>query len=226
VRSRAGNEGGQGNVLEPFEGVLNRYGLAGRPQPPDPGLPPFQGGMIGFFGYDLAPRLERLPRKAQPDSRIPDIRFALYDTAVTLDHETGSVELWAHDLLREGERATGKRFRAWLRALEQASARMPARSRLGPVESNFRRDDYLAAVQRALDYIAAGDVFQVNLSQRFIARGEPVPLDLFLRLRLLIPVPAGVLPGLGFCGDDRVQGVWLEQLLAVSLVDGRDPVLA
>ncbi|HEV3120451.1 MAG TPA: aminodeoxychorismate synthase component I, partial [Isosphaeraceae bacterium] len=189
VRSSMGNERGEGNFLERLDGLLHQFGLAGRSEPLEPAAPPFQGGMIGFFGYDLAPSLECLPRKAERDSRLPDIRFALYDTAITYDHETGSVELWAHDLLHEGERATGKRFRKWLRALKQAAPATPARSRLGPVESNFSRDHYLAAVQRALDYIAAGDVFQVNLSQRFCARGKPVPLDLFLRLQARSPAP-------------------------------------
>ena len=62
-------------------------------------------------------------------------------------------------------------------------------SRVGPLESNFRRVDYLDAVNRALEYIAAGDVFQVNLSQRFAARGEVVPLDLYLRLKERSPAP-------------------------------------
>ena len=63
-------------------------GGSGWPMPaerPDPAVPPFQGGMIGFFGYDLAPLIERLPRRATRDSRLPDIRLALYDTAVIVD---------------------------------------------------------------------------------------------------------------------------------------------
>ena len=48
--------------------------------------------MIGFFGYDLAPRLERLPRRHSRDSRLPDIRMALYDTAVIVDNQSGSAE--------------------------------------------------------------------------------------------------------------------------------------
>ena len=56
-----------------------------------PRLAPFQGGLIGFIGYDLAPRLERLPRRSPRDSRMPDIRMALYDTAFIRDNRKGRV---------------------------------------------------------------------------------------------------------------------------------------
>ena len=145
--------------------------------------------MIGCFGYDLAPRLERLPRKAPRDSRLPDIRFALYDTAAIVDHAACTVELWAHDLLGEGPGATEARGRAWREALTRTAPEPPKSSAFPALESNVRRADYLAAVRRALDYIAAGDVFQVNLSQRFATRGRPEPLDLYLRLKARSPSP-------------------------------------
>ena len=72
--------------------------------------------MIGFLGYDLAPLLERLPRGCRRDSRLPDLRFALYDTAVTVDHRTGEVVLHAWDLTGEGREATERRCRFWRRA--------------------------------------------------------------------------------------------------------------
>jgi para-aminobenzoate synthetase component 1 len=145
--------------------------------------------MIGYLGYDLAPRLERLPRRATRDSRLPDIRMALYDTAITVDHETDAVVLKAHDLLGEGPRACQQRLRVWLRALRRAGPPRPTRSRLNSPVSNASAEVYRAGVQRALEYIAAGDVFQVNLSQRFEARGNPVPLDLYLRLKAISPAP-------------------------------------
>jgi para-aminobenzoate synthetase component 1 len=145
--------------------------------------------MIGFFGYDLAPRLERLPRKAAGDSRLPDIRMALYDTAVTVDHQTGAVELRAHDLLGEGALACKRRLRSWWRRLRSMAPDPIRSSQLGPLASNFTRLAYLESVTRALEYIAAGDIFQVNLSQRFTANGRPVPLNLYLRLKTVSPAP-------------------------------------
>ena len=75
-------ETGEGDVLAALAALLRRFRLAEPAETLDPAVPPFQGGMIGFFGYDMAPRLERLPRRAPRDSRMPDIRLALYDTAV------------------------------------------------------------------------------------------------------------------------------------------------
>ena len=78
---------------------------------------------------------------------------------------------------------------------------MPIRaSKLGPATSSFDRATYLATVGRVLDYIAAGDIFQVNLSQRFTAWGHPDPLDLYLRLKVREPGAVRRVPGLGRSG--------------------------
>ena len=109
--------------------------------------------------------------------------MALYDTAVAIDHQSGKVDLHAWDLTDEGREATERRCRFWRRALRTAieSPRPVRHARtLGRLSSNFTDEAYLEAVRRALEYIAAGDVFQVNLSQRFSAHGHdraprPVP---------------------------------------------------
>jgi para-aminobenzoate synthetase component I len=189
VTSPSGSHSGVGDPLESLGHVLRRFGLADPSDAPDPGLPPFQGGLIGFFGYDLAPRLENLPRRAPRDSQLPDIRFALYDTAVTVDRETGAVELWAHDLLGEGAEATARRAESWRKALARPHRDAPASGPLSPIAGNFTRETYLDAVRRSLEYIAAGDIFQVNLSQRFQAMGPIDPLDLYLRLKDRSPAP-------------------------------------
>ncbi|MDR3618880.1 MAG: aminodeoxychorismate synthase component I [Paludisphaera borealis] len=177
--------------LAALASLAHRFRLAETDQTPDVDACPFQGGLIGFLGYDLAPSLERLPRKADRDSKLPDVRMALYDTAVVVDHEKDAVVLYAWDLTGEGREATERRARFWRRALRRAdeSPRPLGASSLGPLTSNFDRDDYLKAVGRALDYIAAGDVFQINLSQRFAATGRVEPLDLFLRLQQESPAP-------------------------------------
>jgi para-aminobenzoate synthetase component I len=181
-------EAGTGDILDALARLLRRHGLAVPSERPDPDEAPFQGGMIGFFGYDLAPLLERLPRRSPRDSRLPDVRLGLYDTAVTVDHASGAVELRAHDLLGEGAAAVERRCRDWRRALRRDPP--PVRpSRLGPLESNFDPEAYREAVGRALEYIRAGDIFQVNLSQRFSATGRPEPLDLYLRLKAVSPSP-------------------------------------
>jgi para-aminobenzoate synthetase component 1 len=184
-------ETGEGDVLDVLSRLLRRYNLADSNHVIDPVVEshPFQGGMIGFFGYDLAPRLERLPRKAGRDSRLPDIRLALYDTWVAVDHQTGAVGLRACDLLGEGDAACHRRVREWYRWLRRAAPPRLGLARLGPLISNFTPGDYCDAVRGALDYIAAGDIFQVNLSQRFTAVGRPEPLELYLRLKAVSPAP-------------------------------------
>ena len=67
----------EGDALEGLATIARRYGLADPRDQPDPAGPPFLGGLIGHLGYDLAPRLERLPRQAPADSRIPALRFGL-----------------------------------------------------------------------------------------------------------------------------------------------------
>jgi para-aminobenzoate synthetase component I len=184
-------ETGAGDPLAKLAALTRRFGLAESDEPVDPQACPFQGGMIGFLGYDLAPLLERLPRKAARDSQLPDLRMALYDTAVTVDHRSGSVVLRAWDLTDEGLEATERRCRLWRRALLRAieSPRPMRASSLGPLASHFSRESYLQTVRRTLAYIAAGDVFQINLSQRFMASGQIEPLDLFLRLAAQSPAP-------------------------------------
>ena len=103
----------------------------------------------------------------------------------------GEVGLWAWDLTGEGHPAAERRCRVWREALDRGLRSPPPirPSSLGPSTSQFDRATYLATVGRVLDYIAAGDVFQVNLSQRFTAWGRPEPLDLYLRLKAESPAP-------------------------------------
>ena len=186
-------EHGRGDVLSNLTALLERHQLA---QPEDRGdawLPPFQGGMIGFFGYDLAPELERLPRRRPRDSRLPDIRLALYDTAVLIDSRAGAIELWSWDLTGEGRSAALDRCQTWRKSIERSldsprAGRM-RRSTFDNLTASLERDRYLEKAVRVLDYIAAGDVFQVNLSQRFLATGHPEPLDIYLRLKGRSPAP-------------------------------------
>lgn len=190
-------ERGEGDPLAELAALVRRFGLADAGQEPDPERCPFQGGLIGYFGYDLAPQLERLPRRAARDSRLPDIRLALYDTAVIHDRKAGLAGVRAWDLTGEGRTAVSRRCRRWRKAIEQAMPE-PVKARaltsaLPPLTSSFDRESYLDAVRRVLEYIAAGDVFQVNLSQRFRARGVFDPLDVFLRLRELSPAPFAAL---------------------------------
>ncbi len=169
-------ESGDGDPLAALAGLVDRFGLADAAEQPCADCPPFQGGLIGFIGYDLAPRLERLPRRSPRDSRMPDIRMALYDTAILIDARTGLTHLHAWDLTGEGRPAAARRCRRWIKRIDRA-VHAPQRAasavvRVPPPVSSFDRHAYMETVARVLEYIAAGDVFQVNLSQRFTACGS------------------------------------------------------
>jgi len=177
------------DALSGLAALARRFRLADPRDEPVPDAPPFQGGLIGFVGYDLAPRLERLPRRAEPDSRLPVLRFGLYDTFVLVDHASASAELWAVDLLEEGPDRLRSRFDAWVENLKRPATPRPAPGMLERRSGDFTREGYLAAVRRVLEYIAAGDIFQANLSHRFAAMGLVDPLGLHLRLREISPAP-------------------------------------
>ncbi len=184
---------GKGDVLAKLGWLTRRLGLAEPTETPDPDLPPFQGGLIGYIGYDFAPQLERLPRRLPRDSRMPDIRLAYYNTAVTIDRRSGVVQLWAWYVPGLDHASHAVRFYGWKEQIER-ELKSPGPGTICPPKSAqpvsaFDREAYCEAVRRVLEYIAAGDVFQINLSQRFTAIGPFDPLDLYLRLKRRSPAP-------------------------------------
>lgn len=169
--------------------LLRHFDLARSDETPDPDAPPFQGGLIGHLGYDLAPLLERLPRRCAADMPFPDLRFGLYDTFVVLDHQRRRAELHAVDLLREGSARLENRLDVWSRAIETAHPSPPRPLALGPPVPDSSPDSYFQSVRRVLEYIAAGDIFQANLAQRFRATGPHDPLELYQTLKRRSPAP-------------------------------------
>ena len=149
------------------------------------GLPPFQGGIAGYVSYDWGAALERVARPA-PDRftpQIADVLLALYDWVMAWDHlEERAWLIGAADRIKE--------VQARLKAAPPAVRDDPAPAAHAP-ESNFSRVEYEAGVSRIREYIAAGDVYQVNLAQRFHAPFRGSPLALYRRLRARNPAPFG-----------------------------------
>jgi len=154
----------------------------GPKRPTIPDLPPFQGGAAGFFAYDLAHQVERLPRHQPDDVGLPAMAVGLFDAVVAWDH--------------------AKR-RAWVIGADPAAAALAETIALAPapppldwsVGGRFRADldaaDYRRRIARVIADIHAGEVFQTNLSQRFTA-DRPAglsPFTLYRRLRALSPAP-------------------------------------
>jgi para-aminobenzoate synthetase component 1 len=136
---------------------------------------PLPAGAVGFLSYDLARGLEKLPDSTEDDLDLPDLFFGFYDTVLTWDHATREATV----------SATGRPERAEeLIALALSGEdRSPGLPRLlSPLRSTFTKREYLAAVSTAKELIAAGDIFQVNLSQRFSAAMEESGHDVYRRL--------------------------------------------
>ncbi len=176
------------------------------------GGPPFQGGAVGYFGYEMGGLLERLPETAIDDLALPDMSIGLYDWVIAFDHATGRSWIittefsgdnrreWARDVIR----------RAGLRAIPKVGK--PSASDL---RSNFGREEYLEAVRRVKSYIIAGDIYQANISQRFEAFVDTDTRELYGALRAAAPAPFGAY--LGF-PDFNVMSASPEQFL--QLKDG------
>jgi para-aminobenzoate synthetase component 1 len=162
--------------------------------PVSPG--PFAGGAIGYFGYDLGRRLERLPALAADDEALPQLAIGVYDWAVVIDHARR--EAWLASAGRT--ESTSER---WPALMERFSRPPPERTRVpfrtsGPAHSNMTRAAYLDAVARIMRYIADGDCYQVNLAQRFEARASGDPWRAYRALRAASPAPHGAYLNLPF----------------------------
>jgi para-aminobenzoate synthetase component 1 len=192
--------------------------LARWPMQTLPGLPPFQGGAAGLFGYDLCHHLERLPRPRLDEFQTPDLAVGLYDWVIAFDHAADrawiiSTGLPHTDPLLRRRRARDRLLavRRWLSRLDSAippvadasgsvGAVANASGSVTPVlrhplpglaglASNFTRQGFLSAIRRAIEYVHAGDCFQVNISQRLLHPATLPPLELYARLRQRNPAP-------------------------------------
>ena len=148
---------------------------------------PFSGGAIGYFGYDLTRRIERLPARARDAERIPDMAVGIYDWAVVVDHSERRA--WLAGQGRDLD--TDLKWNALVRLFtDMPPERYRAPFRVtSPVTSNLTPQHYGRVFNRVLDYITAGDCYQVNLAQRFSAQASGDPWLAYQRLRLINPAP-------------------------------------
>ena len=167
-----------------------------------PGLPPLVAGAIGYFSYDMVRLIERLPKRLRDEIGLYDAMLAFYHGLIAFDHVQH--RLWiVRNVFTGGPGGSLRaRYNAAVREIHQTrklleqpvDAERPRkdsqRKNSKPkVASNFRRAEYLAAVRKAKQYIRAGDIFQVVLSQRFSAKTKAQPFDIYRELRALNPSP-------------------------------------
>ncbi|SFU78642.1 para-aminobenzoate synthetase component 1 [Methylobacterium sp. 174MFSha1.1] len=163
---------------------------------PDPALPPFQGGAIGYAAYDLGASLERVAAPARRAGLTDDLAFDVYATVVAFDHRAGTCHLIATGFPETDPAARAAKAASDLDALEAALAGPEPVQDAAPVppltwRSNFTAETYARAVERVRDYIRAGDIYQANIAQRFEA-DLPPGFDAFAfyrRLRARNPAP-------------------------------------
>jgi len=160
------------------------------------GLPPFTAGAVGFFAYDVVRQIERLPDETEDDLGLPDACLMFFDEVLAFDHVKKEILLMVTaDVRKQKPQAAYEDAVKRLAKMERRLARpLPKAKRKKPagklkVEPQMKRRDFERAVERAKEYIAAGDVFQVVVSQRFDVRPEVDPFEVYRALRIVNPSP-------------------------------------
>ncbi|MBA3480218.1 MAG: anthranilate synthase component I family protein, partial [Pirellulales bacterium] len=218
------------DALADVEALLNKFQNHVTPRLD---LPPFQGGLAGLLSYDLNRSLERIPVPRNNDLPAPALAMGAYDVLLAFDHleslgwiiSQGLPELDPHARHDRGA-ARLAHFRQHLTRSSPAACGLapksipPSLHSLAPqfpmplpgITSNLSADDYRAMIRRGVEYVHAGDIFQVNLSQRLLHAAIASSIDLYLRLRDRNPAPyAGYLD----LGDSQICSASPECFLTV-----------
>ena len=172
-----------------------------------PGLPPLIAGAIGYFSYDMVRLIERIPKRLRDEIGLFDAVLMFYHGLIAFDHVqhrlfiirnvfTEGPEKGDKESLHQKYDTAVKEIARARKLLEQPVAaeqrkRKSEAQETAPLEinSNFKKSAYLAAVKKAQEYIRAGDIFQVVISQRFSAKTEAEPFQIYRELRALNPSP-------------------------------------
>lgn len=172
--------------------------LAAYRAPALPGLPPLHGGAVGYLGYDVVRYIERLPQTTTDDLRLPELWLLFTGRLLVFDHLRQRLTVISNVAIGEDP---GSQYDEAVDGAEALVARLadtPSQARPispaleadpGEVRSNVDRETFLANVRRAKENIAAGDIFQVVLSQRFETPTSADPFDVYRVLRLINPSP-------------------------------------
>ena len=186
---------GEGDPLEVLRATLTELAT-----PVVEGLPPFHAGMVGYLGYDVVRRLEKLPDTTVDDLGLPELVMMLASEVAVLDHHTGELWLIANAINFDGtDEGVERAYDGAVAAVEEMAAQLRApRQSLAaqegsPVEPEIRRQrtsaEYMAMVEEAKEEIRAGEAFQIVVSQRFDIPVTADALEVYRALRLTNPSP-------------------------------------
>ncbi len=173
---------------------------------------PFIGGAVGYLSYDLYHFIERLPTRAVDDLQLPECYFGFYDRILAFDNLLGRAYIVSTGFPEQREAERLERSRQRLAELKDRLVEPPAvpepplSTVMAPgsanLRCNFTRQEYIEAVEKARQYIIAGDIFEVNLSQRFETELTISPYELYRGLRRINPAPFAC-----YLGFDEVKVV-------------------
>jgi len=163
-----------------------------------PNLPPFTGGAVGYFGYDMVRTIEDIPNTGTDDLGVDDAVLMFYKTVLAFDHLRHQIHIISNVIADDSQESLKVQYQkaveeiAHIEALLRSPLEIPQvtrNEREVVVRSNFEKKNYLAAVAKAKEYIAAGDIFQVVLSQRFEVDLLTAPVEVYRALRIVNPSP-------------------------------------
>jgi anthranilate synthase component I len=213
------SESRKGNIFEIAKEEFRKHRPATLP-----GLPPFTAGAVGYFAYDVVRKLENIGNSAKDDLSVPDCVLMFFDRLLAFDHLRHQIHIIANaDVTRESPRKAYDRAVADIAVLEKKLARglspsvlrrpaTRAKAKL-KVHAGTTRENFMKAVDRAKEYIAAGDIFQGVLSQRLDFVPEVAPFDIYRSLRAVNPSPYLYFLRMG---DMHVLGSSPEMLVRVT----------
>jgi anthranilate synthase component 1 len=182
-----------GDPLDELRNLIVRYQFVSRPE-----LPRFSGGAVGFLGYEAIHFFEpKVPAAERDELKLPEMIFMITGSLLIFDHRLRTLKIVANAFLEDGplERIYARAsdsIHAIMRQLAKSAdlPLVPAADReIQPAHSNFHPEEFERAVERAKEYIRAGDIFQVVLSQRFESEFSGDPLDFYRCLRFINPSP-------------------------------------
>jgi anthranilate synthase component I len=214
-----------GNVFQVIKELLRQHRSATLE-----GLPPFTAGAVGYCAYDIVRQLENIGSHAQDDLDVPDCLLMFFDRVLIFDHLRHQIHIVASaDVSREPPKTAYKQAVADIARMEKKLAagwkpevwRKPTVKTKLAVRARTPKQSYVEAVRRAKEYIAAGDIFQVVLSQRWDFEPDVAPFNLYRALRMVNPSPYMYFLRFGGTGVDRseemhVLGSSPEMLVRVS----------
>ena len=177
----------------------------------DTDLPPMQGGAMGWFGYDLGLYLEDIPTCKNPVRPYGDMAVGFYDWVISFDHEQQKTFVIANGITQDSKTVVANIVKKITGALQQPLKK--PKSEKG-VQTFFTRPEYESTVQKVIDYIYAGDIFQANMTQPFqVAFTEATPLQIYLYLSHINPAPFS---GYMDCGNVQIASSSPERFLTAN----------